>query len=145
MRIAISYCMLAIAWAVHPRTYTLRYLAARFALSCAEGKGADAPPPAERPAYRQQALDHLTAVLATMRKRAASDRTPVAYAIKDRTFVHWRMKAWLVDEDLASVRDPRAVGRLPPDERDAWTRLWADVRDLRDRTAPQSDSPQSAR
>ena len=45
------------------------------------------------------------------------------------------MQHWLRDPDLASGRDPTAVERLPPDEREAWRKLWADVRALRDATA----------
>ena len=122
------------AWAEDPRNY-LRYNAACLAMNCADGKGANAPPPAERPAYRKQALDLLTAELAAIRKLAAADRA----------FVHRTMQHWLEDEDLASVRDPKAVEQLPPDERDAWKKLWADVRDLRDRTAPQTGAPKSVK
>jgi len=32
------------------------------------------------------------------------------------------------------------MDRPPTDERDAWRKLWADVRELRDRSAPQADS-----
>jgi serine/threonine protein kinase/Tfp pilus assembly protein PilF len=34
----------------------------------------------------------------------------------------------LDDKDLASVRDPGSLARLPADERRAWQRLWADLR-----------------
>jgi tetratricopeptide (TPR) repeat protein len=125
----------------------LRYKAACAVLSCAAGRGAAPLPPDERPAYRQQALDLLSADLAAIRKLAATDRA----------WVHHVMGAWLGDEnlwdiggggwfwadDLASIRDPVALGLLPPDERAAWEKLWADVRDLRDRTAPQSSPPKS--
>ena len=47
--------------------------------------------------------------------------------------------ASLGDADWASVRDPTALEKLPPEEREAWRKLWADVRDLRDRSAPQAD------
>src|SRR5207245_1323426 len=93
---------------------------------CADGKEANALPPAERPALRRQALDFLTADLAATAKLAAADRE----------FVHKRIQHWLVDTDLASVRDPKTVALLPPEERDAWQKLWANVRALRDRTAP---------
>jgi hypothetical protein len=35
--------------------------------------------------------------------------------------------------DLASVRDPAALARLPREERAAWDRLWADVAALLER------------
>jgi serine/threonine protein kinase len=118
------------AGAEDPRTL-VRYNAACAAMRCADGRGPNAPPAPERPGYRKQALDFLTADLAAIRKLPDTDRA----------FVQRMMQHWLKDEDLASVRDPMAVEKLPPDERDAWKKLWADVRDLRDRTAPQDAPP----
>jgi serine/threonine protein kinase/tetratricopeptide (TPR) repeat protein len=118
------------AWAEDPRNY-LRYEAACLAMNCADGKGANPPAPAERPAHRKQALDLLTADVAALRKLTAADRA----------FVHRTVQHWLVDKDLVSVRDPQAVERLPPGERKAWTKLWADVRDLRGRPAPPTAPP----
>jgi len=106
-----------------PRNY-LRYNAACLALNCADGLGVDVPPEAERPACRKQAFDFLTAELAVARKVAA----------RDRVQVHRDMQTWLSDKDLVSVRDPMALGLLPPGECDPWNRLWAEVRALRDRT-----------
>jgi tetratricopeptide (TPR) repeat protein len=103
-----------------PRTY-LRYNAACLSMNCADGLGVNAPPPTERPAYRKQALAFLTTHLAAVRKLAATD-----------TALHRHVQRWSEDRDLASVRDPKTVGRLPPDERDAWNRLWTEVRALRD-------------
>jgi serine/threonine protein kinase len=57
----------------------------------------------------------------------------------DRAFVHRQTQWWLGESDFASVRDPTAVESLAPDEREAWRKLWADVRELRDRSAPQAD------
>ena len=113
-----------------PHDY-FRFNAACFAMNCADGKGINSPSPAERTAYRKQALDLLTADLAWNRKRAAADRA----------FAHRRMQLWLGDEDLASVRDPAGMDALPQDEREAWRKLWADVRELRDRSAPQGGPP----
>jgi hypothetical protein len=109
--------------------YHFRYDAACYAMNCADGNGINTPAPAERAAYRKQALDLLTADLAAIRKRAAADRA----------FAHESMEWWLGDADLASVRDPAGVDALPQDEREAWRKLWAAVRDLRDRSAPQAD------
>jgi tetratricopeptide (TPR) repeat protein len=113
------------AWAEDPRN-SLRYSAACFAMNCADGKGTDAPPPSERPAYRRQALDLLTAELAAIRK----------LTVTDGAFVHQQMAHWLGDKYLASVRDPQAVERLPPEERAAWAKLWANVRELRYAASP---------
>jgi tetratricopeptide (TPR) repeat protein len=112
------------AWADDPRNY-LRYIAACLAMQCADGKGADPTPVAERPALRKQAIDLLAADLAAIRKLAATDRA----------FAHETLDHWLVDEDFVSLRD-KAIEQLPPAEREAWSKLWADVRELRDRTAP---------
>jgi serine/threonine-protein kinase len=121
------------AWADEPRNQ-LRYCAACFAVNCADGLGTGTPPPAERPACRKQALEFLTADLATLGKLADTERA----------LVHAGMRHWLADSDLASVRDPEALQRLPTQERAAWEKLWAGVRDLRDRTAPppaRTDKP----
>jgi tetratricopeptide (TPR) repeat protein len=122
------------SWTEDPRT-ALRYNAACLAMNCADGKGAIALTPAKRPAYRKQALDLLVADLAAIRKLTDADRT----------FVRRMMQHWLGDGDLASVRDPKAVGQLPQEERDSWTKLWADVRDLRDRTARPTSPSQAVK
>jgi tetratricopeptide (TPR) repeat protein len=122
------------AWGDDPRT-AVRNNAACYSLCCSDGKGANAPPPAERPAYRKQALDLLTADLAALRKLAATDAA----------LVHARMELWLTHEDSLCVRDPAALKRLSPEERDAWTKLFAEFRDLGDRTAPPSRTPKDVK
>jgi tetratricopeptide (TPR) repeat protein len=117
-----------------PRGF-LRYNVACVAAACAAGTEQAAPPEAERAAYRKQALDLLTAELAAFSELAASDRS----------FVHWCMENWSAEDDLSSVCDPAAVGRLPAEERGAWERLWNDVRALRDRTALPPSSPKPDR
>jgi hypothetical protein len=37
------------------------------------------------------------------------------------------LKHWLDDTDLAGVRDPKELEKLPAEEREAWQKLWADV------------------
>src|SRR5262249_29178558 len=108
----------------------IRYNAACFACLAATGKGKDAPPPAERPALRQQALDWLAADLAAWRERVAAD--PAKY----RAIVHGKLVLWLTDTDPASVREPMELEHLTADERADWVKLWAEVRNLRDATAP---------
>src|SRR5262249_39622520 len=37
------------------------------------------------------------------------------------------LRRWLRDPNLAGVRDERALGRLPPAEREAWRSLWSEL------------------
>jgi tetratricopeptide (TPR) repeat protein len=120
------------AWLEEQPWHRVRYRAVCALLSCAAGKGATSLPPAERPTYRKHALELLTADLAATRKLAAADRA----------LVHRMMGAWLGAQELASVREPKALDALPPDERGAWNKLWSEVRELRDRPAPPTGSPQ---
>jgi eukaryotic-like serine/threonine-protein kinase len=107
-------------------TNDLRYNAACWAMNCADSKGIDPVPIEKRPALRKQALDFLTAELASLRQLAD----------KDNKFVHERMQHWLKDDDLKSVRETKSLDALPPEERKAWTKLWGDVGTLLDETAP---------
>jgi hypothetical protein len=47
---------------------------------------------------------------------------PAERAEVQRTMQHWQRVP-----DLAGVRDPAALARLPADERQAWQKFWADV------------------
>jgi serine/threonine-protein kinase len=104
-----------------------RFRAARFAALAAAGQGKDAQklnePECAR--LRRQALDWLRDDLAAWVR--AADRTPAPRALK----------RWQRDADLAGVRDPEALAKLPQPEREAWGRLWADVADLLRKTAGQ--------
>jgi eukaryotic-like serine/threonine-protein kinase len=111
--------------AMEPR-YCLRYNAACLSMNCADGLDVKALLAADPAAYRKRALDFLAADLAAIRSLATEHPAQG----------HKILQAWLAEKDLASVRDPLAIGRLPPAERDAWTRLWAQVRALRDQAAP---------
>lgn len=48
--------------------------------------------------------------------------------------IHRALQQWLSDTDLSWVREAEGLAALPPEEREAWTKLWSDVRDLQDRT-----------
>jgi hypothetical protein len=37
------------------------------------------------------------------------------------------MRHWLADPDLAGVREPAALAKLPQAERQPWQKLWDDV------------------
>jgi hypothetical protein len=100
------------------------------------GKAKDAPPPADRPTLRTQALEWLTADLTAWRVRVVAD--PAKY----RGITHRRMAHWLTDPDLEPVRARAALEGLPADERIGWDNLWAEVRSLRDHTnAPETAPP----
>jgi tetratricopeptide (TPR) repeat protein len=100
-----------------------RYSAARSAALAGCGAGSDDSPPGEatRAALREQALGWLRAELAVWSKRVelgpAEGRSAVVQALRP----------WQVDTDLAGVRAPAALARLPAAERAAWQALWADV------------------
>jgi hypothetical protein len=70
---------------------------------------------------RRQAMAWLRDDLALYRKQAGSNE-PAA-----REGVRQRLGHWQQDADLASVRDPQALDRLPDDERRQWQQLWQDV------------------
>jgi hypothetical protein len=76
---------------------------------------------------RKQALDWLRADLTAWTKVVSEDSPP------GRTAVQQTLRHWQRDADLASVRDPAALARLPREERSAWERLWADVAALLER------------
>jgi serine/threonine-protein kinase len=93
-----------------------RYKAARSAALAAAGQAEDARelPDKVIAMLRRQALRWLTDELAYSRRMG-------------RPVVARRLTPWLKDAGLASVREPEALDRLPPDERQAWRRLWKDV------------------
>jgi serine/threonine-protein kinase len=85
---------------------------------------ADAPDPAEQARWRKQALDWLRADLTAYSRLLESGRPD------DRRLLWQRLRKWQSDPDLAGLRDPAALGRLPADERQTFQRLWADARAL---------------
>jgi hypothetical protein len=96
-------------WAAH------RYNAACYAALAADGKGTEPLPDKAAVMLRRQALRWLRDDLALYAKAAAPQD------VRER-LAHWRQ-----DSDLASVRDPAALDRLPDDERQQWRKLWDDV------------------
>jgi tetratricopeptide (TPR) repeat protein len=95
------------------------YNAACAAALAADGQGQDDPAPDDptKLRLRQQALAWLKAELAVWTKLVVSG-PPQASASVAQTLEHWRK-----DTDLAGVRDPEALEKLPEDERKAWREL----------------------
>ena len=100
-----------------------RYDAACAAALAAAGQGADASrlDDRERARWRKQAVEWLRADLALRARRLK------AGAPEERGEMAWRLRYWQQDSELASLRDPAAVARLPADERAACNQLWAEV------------------
>jgi serine/threonine-protein kinase len=107
-----------------------RYNAACSAALAAAVAGKDEPSPddAAKAKLRTQALEWLKAELAAWAKLIDNgdpkSRDQVAQALQ-----HWR-----VDTDLAGIRDPDALSRLPDAEGKEWQSLWADVDGLLERS-----------
>ena len=107
-----------------------RYHLACIACLVASGKAKDEPKYVDRPGLHREALAWLTADLSELRKLATD--------LKNKPRVHQVILHWLDDHDLDSVRD---VEKLPAEEQAGWKKLWADVRKLRDETAPPEVAP----
>jgi tetratricopeptide (TPR) repeat protein len=100
-----------------------RYDAACCAALAAAGQGEDAAQldDKERARLRQQALGWLRADLALRRRQLESGEHAERTAMQD-VLRHWQQ-----DRDLAGIRDAAALDKLPPEERAACEKLWADV------------------
>jgi serine/threonine-protein kinase len=94
-----------------------QYAAARATLRASAGRGAQEKQPGEREqaGLRRQALDWLQACL---------EQRPSL--LKDGKGV-WPLSDWQSNPDLASVREPAALAKLPAAEREQWQRLWAEM------------------
>jgi hypothetical protein len=103
-----------------------RYCATCAAALAAAGQGTDAGKldDKERTHLRQQALDWLRADLDLWRKRLADG------TVAERQTMRKLLQNWQADPDLASIREPEALKKLPAEEREAWQKLWADVAEL---------------
>jgi Tfp pilus assembly protein PilF len=96
---------------------------------CGQGKDVGQLDDAERARLRRQALEWLQADLALWGKQAES------HDAKARAAVRQHLHHWQGDPDLAGLRDPAALAKLPEAERAACQQLWADVVDLLRRAA----------
>src|SRR5262249_1977858 len=100
-----------------------RYNAACSAALAGSGRGKDNPPPDEiaKAGFPRQAVDWLKAESAARPGVGEKGRAhPRPEILRTR-------RRWKTDRDLAGVRDPDALARLPEPEQRAWRALWADV------------------
>jgi tetratricopeptide (TPR) repeat protein len=104
-----------------------RYSAAWAAVIAGLDKGKDAGAVDEQQweRLRGQGLVWLRDELDTWRRRLGKGSDD------DRADVLQRVNDWLRDPDVAGVRDPEPLGRLPAAERREWEKLWRDLRELR--------------
>jgi Flp pilus assembly protein TadD/tRNA A-37 threonylcarbamoyl transferase component Bud32 len=100
-----------------------RYNAACNAALAGSGQGDDDPPLDEiaRSAWRQQALEWLTAELAEFKSKLESGDAAARQAVAQT------LAQWQTDRDLAGLRDEPALSALAADERAACRNLWAAV------------------
>jgi serine/threonine-protein kinase len=99
-----------------------RYKAACTAALVGCGHGADVVKLSnvERTRWHQQAREWLRAELRFWASRAESGQKA------DRDEVLRRFAHWWTDPDLAVLRDPNVLVKLPPAERREWRTLWSD-------------------
>src|SRR5262249_3954505 len=101
---------------------------------CGHGKDAENLDEREKARLRAQALGWLRADLAALSAEIAKDTAEARNAVRSK-MLHWQ-----TDENLADVRGPEALARLPEAERQEWQKLWADVRDLLSRAQGKTES-----
>ena len=100
-----------------------RYDAACCAAMAGCGKCKDNPPPDEaaRTRLRRQALDWLRAELEAWNRHVAALGSRVRQAFQ------FYVGQYRTDGDLAGVRNPEALAKLPEEEQKAWRAFWAQV------------------
>ena len=118
------------------RRYPHRYNAACSASLAAAGKGRDESPPddAKKAGLRGQALNWLKAELDTWAEQLEPSRF-------NHAWVSQKLQLWNHDPDLASVRDPDGLAKLPEPERTEWRALWADFDSLLAKARSPQPSP----
>ncbi len=105
-----------------PRNTQL-HRAARSAAKAGTGADTSGSPlsEAERARLRAQALDWLRSELAIWSQAAQSKRAT------DERVVRRMLRQWQLEPDLAGVRDPAALAKLPESERKGWQDFWQEV------------------
>jgi len=111
------------AFIAAPEAIYARFDAARAAAlaSCGLGEEATQLEDKERSRIRQQALDWLWAELTTKKKILDKETTAA------RDSLQGTLDLWMHHTDLAGVRDPKALAKLPAPEKDAWVKFWSEV------------------
>jgi serine/threonine-protein kinase len=89
--------------------------------ACAQGADVATLDRRELPRWREQAIAWLRADLRLWEKHVAGGSAQ-ARAAAGQMLLHWQR-----DPDLAGVREPAALSKLPQAEQKAWRKLWADV------------------
>jgi tetratricopeptide (TPR) repeat protein len=99
------------------------YNGACAACLAATGKGQDAPEldDKERARLRDQAVQWLRAALAIEKERNTRANSA------ERAVLLKRVQHWLVDADVALLRDPASLANLSVEERERCLRFWAEV------------------
>ena len=78
----------------------------------------------KRVGFRRQARDWLSADLAAWGRLLEKEPDKIRPVLA-KTMGHWQQ-----DTDLAGIRDPNALAKLPEAERPEWQKLWTEVADL---------------
>jgi tetratricopeptide (TPR) repeat protein len=117
-----------------------RYNAACSATLAATGQAVDAGnvPDEVASLLRRQALRWLRADLALRALMAGGNNLAAKRTVREK------LEFWQADAELASVRDSKALARLPGNERAAWQALWRDVDELAKGVA-KKDKPTNGR
>jgi serine/threonine-protein kinase len=112
---------------------TNRYDAACFAClaGCGRGEGGAEWGDAERARWRAKAREWLRADLDAWARKLES--SPAV----DRAKAHQALGWWRQDPDLAGLRDPASLEKLPPAERQECQTLWSDLDALLKRARPK--------
>jgi serine/threonine protein kinase len=96
---------------------------------CGQGKDDPAPDEAAKTKLRELARVWLRAELEAWAKIVESG-TPKAKALVVHTLDHWKE-----DTDLAGIRDPALLEKLPESEREGFRALWTEVEALRQKAS----------
>jgi hypothetical protein len=103
-----------------------RYAGACFAAlaGCRQGKDTANLTDQECATWRHQALDWLRKDLVSLKKELETGDRQAFNKVQQR------LSQWQTDPDLAGVRDKEYLAALPDEEREQWSGLWSDCKEL---------------